>query len=133
MAIFSRDITISFGDCDPAGIVYYPNYYRWMDGTFHAFLWARGEGHTAMCRQMGTIGFGLMDTGMVFRSPGREGDKIQFSIEDIEWSNRSFLVTYRAAAGDRLLLEGHERRGLFIETEGRISAGEVAPLRARIG
>lgn len=133
MALFSREITISFGDCDPAGIVYYPNYYRWMDGTFHAFLYERGDGHTAMCREMGTIGFGLMDSGMAFRSPGREGDKIVFSIEDIEWAKRSFLISYRAMAGDRLLLEGHERRGIFIEKDGVLSAGEVAPLRDRIG
>lgn len=133
MALFSREITISFGDCDPAGIVYYPNYYRWMDGTFHAYLYDRDDGHTAMCRAMDVIGFGLMDSGLAFRTPGREGEHIVFSIDDIEWSKRSFLISYRAMVGDRLLLEGHERRGVFMENNGNIYAGEVAPLRDRIG
>ena len=24
-------ITVNWGDCDPAGIVFYPNFYKWMD------------------------------------------------------------------------------------------------------
>ena len=29
---------VEFGDCDPAGIVFYPNYFRWMDvGTRRFF------------------------------------------------------------------------------------------------
>ena len=24
-------VTVQFGDCDPAGIVFYPNFQRWMD------------------------------------------------------------------------------------------------------
>ena len=25
--------TVEFGDCDPAQIVFYPNYFRWMDAA----------------------------------------------------------------------------------------------------
>ena len=25
-------VDVHFGDCDPAGIVFFPNYSRWMDG-----------------------------------------------------------------------------------------------------
>ncbi len=28
-----RTITIEWGDCDPADIVFYPNYFRWFDAS----------------------------------------------------------------------------------------------------
>ena len=34
----TRTIRIQWGDCDPAGIVFYPNFFRWMDAaTWHFF------------------------------------------------------------------------------------------------
>ena len=30
--------TVEWGDCDPAGIIFYPTYYRWMDAaSWHLF------------------------------------------------------------------------------------------------
>lgn len=34
----AQDFDITFGDCDPAGIVFYPNAFRWMDAGFHTLL-----------------------------------------------------------------------------------------------
>lgn len=33
---------LSYGDCDPAGIVYYANYYRWMERTHTEWWFLRG-------------------------------------------------------------------------------------------
>ena len=31
--------TVRFGDCDPAGIVFFPRYHRWMDAaSLHFFM-----------------------------------------------------------------------------------------------
>ena len=38
MAVYSMDVLVSFGDCDPAGIVYYPNFFTWVDRCFHTML-----------------------------------------------------------------------------------------------
>ncbi len=40
-----RQIEVGWGDCDPAGIVFYPNFYRWFDACSHALLTARGLSH----------------------------------------------------------------------------------------
>jgi len=129
MAIFEQDFPISFGDCDPAGIVFYPNYFRWMDATYHAFLHAKVGGHVKVCKSLGARGTGLMETKLSFRSPATEGMTIRYAIEEIDWSGRSFQVRYAARAGDRLLLDGYETRGIFIERDGRLTAGDTAPLR----
>ena len=131
---YSQEFIISFGDCDPAGIVYYPNFYRWMDATFHGFLRARSIGHTALCRQFDAIGLGLMETGMRFRAPGQDGDLLVFAIDAIDWSERSYRLSYSARVGARVLAEGFETRGLFRQdAEGRLRAAPVAPLRAILG
>ena len=31
-------VKIEFGDCDPAGIVFYPNFQRWIDAASLAFF-----------------------------------------------------------------------------------------------
>lgn len=132
MTLFTHEQWISFGDCDPAGIVYYPNYFRWMDRTFHAFLEGHG-GHRALCARLGSRGFGLVETNVAFRSPGQEGQRIRYHLDRIDWAGRTFEVHFRVTEDERLLLEGFERRGVFVDRDGRIRAGDVAPLRAALG
>ncbi len=129
MTHFEMDVTVSFGDCDPAGIVFYPNYFRWMDATFHAFLHANAGGHSAICQQLGARGLGLMDTKLSFRSPASEGSVLRYAIQAINWASRSLDVIYTAHQGERLVLEGNERRGVFIVSGGKMKAGGTAPLR----
>ena len=40
MPLTSRyEIMVEWGDCDPAGIVYYPSYFKWCDqATYRLFL-----------------------------------------------------------------------------------------------
>ena len=33
-------VDVHFGDCDPAGIVFFPNFSRWMDASSLAFFMA---------------------------------------------------------------------------------------------
>ena len=35
-------VDVHFGDCDPAGIVFFPNFSRWMDEASGAFFLACG-------------------------------------------------------------------------------------------
>tara|TARA_R110002110_G_scaffold211304_1_gene423982 strand:+ start:3456 stop:3770 length:315 start_codon:yes stop_codon:yes gene_type:complete len=100
-----------------------------MDATFHAFLHDKAEGHTKIATTLNARGLGLMDASLNFRSPLSEGSRIEYLIEQIDWSDRYFDVSYRGVCGDRLILEGRERRGLFVEIGGQLKAGKVAPLR----
>ena len=45
--VFRYPIEVKFGDCDPAGIVFYPNFYRWFDEAVHAAARACGWGWEA--------------------------------------------------------------------------------------
>jgi 4-hydroxybenzoyl-CoA thioesterase len=125
-------VDVSFGDCDPAGIVFYPNYFRWMDATFHRLLQETAGGHARLCRELGAVGIGLMEVGLFFRSPVTEGQRIHFRITGIDWEARSLKLRYKAILGDRTVLEGHETRGLFVMRDGKMAAADVAALKDRI-
>ncbi len=46
MPLSSRhEVTVEWGDCDPAGIVSYPSYFRWCDQASHRLLVAAGVAH----------------------------------------------------------------------------------------
>ncbi|MDQ0317292.1 acyl-CoA thioesterase [Amorphus orientalis] len=128
--LYSATFLIGFGDCDPAGIVYYPNYLRWFDSTYHGFMRSRGKTHQIFCNENGLIGTGLMDVGATFRSPGRDGDDLVISIVSAEWRDKSVRFNYRGTVGDRLLIEGYEVRGLFMRDGDRLRLAHTGPLKA---
>ncbi|MFL6695326.1 MAG: acyl-CoA thioesterase, partial [Ramlibacter sp.] len=35
-------VRVEFGDCDPAGIVWFPNFFRWIDAASRHFFIACG-------------------------------------------------------------------------------------------
>lgn len=131
--MFSANYEISFGDCDPAGIVFYPNIFAWLDRTFHSFLRARAQGHAAICKSLDLKGVGVTSAHCGFRAPVKEGDKLIVSIDTIEWNDRGFDVSYLGRIETRTVFEGLEKRALFKLVEGRMRSGDPAGLRTHLG
>lgn len=127
---FTLPVQISFGHCDPAGIVFYPNYFRWFDRCFHSFLLEQAGGHRKLCAQLGARGIGLMDVGANFPSPALDGDLMDLQMTLLEWGRKTLKLGYRGVIDGRTVVEGFELRGMFIQHEGRMRAGDMAPLRA---
>ncbi|KAA0913956.1 acyl-CoA thioesterase [Aquicoccus porphyridii] len=119
---------ITFGDCDPAGIVFYPNAFRWMDTALHALLRPAG-GHQVLCRKLDAVGLGLVDASAKFRHPMHDGDRLELRIAVTEWSRRSLTLGYEGSVEGRQTFEGREVRCLFTRTETGIVAADLAPLR----
>lgn len=122
---------ITFGDCDPAGIVFYPNTFRWMDATFHALLRPHG-GHAALCAKLDAKGLGLVDASAKFRSAMRDSDRLELRITSMDWSRRSVAIGYEGRVGDAATFDGREVRCLFTEVDGGIVAADLSALRAML-
>lgn len=122
-------VRVSFGDCDPAGIAYYPNILSWLDRAFHDWLWGFG-GHEALCRKLDAVGIGLMDVSAKFVRPIRNGDDLTVALSVEGWQTKAVVLGYQVRAGDRLMATGRETRGLFAKAEAGMIAAELAPLRA---
>ena len=117
---FKTEFSISWGDCDPAGIVFYPRFYYWFDTTFQRWLQANHLSQAILQERYGIIGTGAIDTGATFRSPLKDGDLIQIEANICDWSSKSFRVDYKCIRGDALSAEGFEVRGWFKYLDGRL-------------
>jgi len=128
MAYHKTDHRVSFGDCDPAGIVFYPRFFAWFDRTFHDWL-RRYGGHQALCERLGAVGIGLMSADAAFRSPARDGDALEVRLTALDWTGRSLKVEYEIVCGDRRVATGTEQRGVFLVDNGRMIAGDMLRLK----
>jgi 4-hydroxybenzoyl-CoA thioesterase len=126
------DYSISFGDCDPAGIVYYPNLYAWFDRAFHDWL-RRFGGHAALCRELGAIGIGVIEARASFRKPMRDGETLRVTLSVQDWGRKTLTLNYEGRVADDVVVSSTEVRGLFKLSRDAIVAGEIEALRAIVG
>ena len=123
-----RIFRIEWGQCDPAGIVFYPQFLIIFDSAT-AHLFAR-TGLTAaeMRSRYGIIGMPLVEQGAKFRKPCRFDDEVTVESEAGEWGRASFVVRHRIINNGELAVEGFEKRvwaAADPEKPGRIKAKAI--------
>jgi 4-hydroxybenzoyl-CoA thioesterase len=114
--IITYTVRVEFGDCDPAGIVWFPNFFRWIDAASRHFFtqcgvprWAELEAAT------GILGTPIVDTQCKFLKTASYGDTLLVRSSITEWRNKSFvqhhaIVRTRADGGEDVILECNEVR-----------------------
>lgn len=109
--VHARAVTIEWGDCDPAGIVFYPRYFAMFDASTAAlFAAALGMGKARMRAVHDMVGFPMVDTRASFRTPSAYGDAVTIESRVTEFRRSSFDVHHRLLRGDLLAVEGFETR-----------------------
>lgn len=105
-----RALRIEWGQCDPAGIVFYPQYLIMFDTSAGLLFERTGLSASAMRRKHGIIGMPLVEQGTRFLLPCRFDDEIvlESSVED--WGRTSFTVRHRILKGGELAVDGFEKR-----------------------
>lgn len=111
------DVHIAWGDCDPAGIVFYPRYFAWFDQSSHALFTANGLDHRTVTEKHGAIGFSLVDARANFQSPGSYGEAVQVTSMVVKVGGSSLTVQHQIRRGETVLVEGQEIR-VWIVREG---------------
>lgn len=130
---FEQQRTIEWGDCDAAGIVYYPNYFRWIDGCFHALGRAAGFDQMSLRRDFGLVGTPLMESSLKFVSPGRYHDSLTIRARITRLGGSGLTVGYALSIDGRPVAEGHEARAFVHEVDGRLRPAPIpAPIRAAL-
>ena len=118
-----RTLRIEWGQCDPAGIVFYPNYLIMFD-TSTGLLFARtGLSPSEMRKHYGIVGMPLVEQGTKFIAPCRFDDEIAIESEVGEWGRSSFTVRHHVMKDGDLAVEGFEKRVWAVldpERPGRI-------------
>ena len=117
---------VQFGDCDPARIVWFPNFFRWIDAASRNFFvqcgvppWFETE------KTHGIIGTPLVDTKARFIKTASYGDTLEIYTHIGEWRAKSFVQNYSLRRGADLIMECEEVR-IFAARRDNAQAGETA-------
>ncbi|WP_213683660.1 thioesterase family protein [Roseicyclus sp.] len=105
-----RDVFIEWGDCDPAGIVYYPRYFVFFDNATVALFAAAGLPKHEMVKTYDIVGIPMVDTRAKFTIPSRWGETITIESQIAQWRGSSFDVEHRVFKGDALAIAAWETR-----------------------
>ena len=104
-------VKVEFGDCDPARIVWFPNFFRWIDAASRNFFIQCGvPTWTETEKTLGVIGTPLVDTKAKFIATATYGDELHFHTSISEWSTKSFVQLYRVTKDGQAIMECEEVR-----------------------
>ncbi|WP_100398691.1 acyl-CoA thioesterase [Bacillus sp. FJAT-44742] len=102
-------IKVRWGDTDAATIVYYPNFYKWMDEATHEFFEAAGYSTPALQKNY-KIQLPLLEASCTFKAPLKHNDKVQV-ITFIEEINRKVLrFRHEFIKENSVIAIGYEKR-----------------------
>jgi 4-hydroxybenzoyl-CoA thioesterase len=122
----TRTVRIEWGDCDPAGIIFYPRYFEIFDNATAA-LFERALGMTKFeyLKAYDFAGFPLVDSRARFLRPTRFGDDVTVE-SGATFGTSSFTVEHRIALKGMPCAECTEKRVWVVrDTQGRIKAQPV--------
>ena len=109
----TQRIRVEWAHCDPAGIIYNPNYYIWMDGGTHALLQEAGfDFINRMADSTDFLGCPLVASNMEFKRPIAFGDVVTLVSQVESFGNSSFVIAHEFV-GDKapdLVARGAEVR-----------------------
>jgi 4-hydroxybenzoyl-CoA thioesterase len=128
---FTFDIVVQFGDCDPAGIVFFPNYLRWMDASSANYFRQCGlPAWRDLQAATGIIGTPMLEIQTQFKNPSSYGDTLQITSSVSEWRNKVFVEEHRIQRGETLICQGLATRAFCIahpDEPGRLKAIPIPP------
>lgn len=108
-------VDVHFGDCDPAGIVFFPNFLKWMDQSSLAFFMACGvPPWRELAKTRGIVGTPLLEINTKFARPATYGEQIQVHTTVESWAAKTFTHRHQVRRGEDLLCEGTEVRAFVI-------------------
>jgi 4-hydroxybenzoyl-CoA thioesterase len=125
-------VTIHFGDCDPAGIVFYPNFLRWMDAASLNFFRACGVPPWRELEPVrGIVGTPLLEVNVKFMRAATYPETIEVHTQVEAWRAKVFVQYHAIKRGEELLCEGRETRAFVKREEGRLRSIQIpADIRA---
>ena len=93
-AAFRRQRLIRFSDCDPAGIVFYPQYFVMFNGLVEDWVDAMGIGYRRLIAEQ-RIGLPTVRIEADFRAVSRFGDKVSLVLAVERLGARSLTLALR--------------------------------------
>lgn len=125
-------IRIEWGDCDPAGIVYFPRYLEYFDRCTRALFERAGLVKRDMLKTYEIAGIPVVDVKVQFMIPSRYGEDVVVESCVSQWGNSSFILRHRLMKGGAMAVECFETRIWVVQVsenpvmyEGRSIPSEI--------
>jgi len=113
-----RAVHIEWGDCDPAGIVYYPRFFEFFDASTAALFERAGLPKQQLLSKYGILGIPMVDTQAKFLAPATFGDTVEIESRIADWGNSSFTVEHKMYKDGTVIAEGFEKRVWTVKAPG---------------
>lgn len=118
------EILVNWGDTDKAGIVYYPNYFKWFDIAGHQFFRSCNLSPSKLEEERRII-IPLLDARCNFEKPLLYDDVITIRSTIEEINNKTIKLRHEVFKGEIRTAHGHELRGWVKQTTGEIKAEPI--------
>ena len=112
----THNVYVTFGDCDPAGIVFFPNFSHWMDTASLSFFMQCGvPPWRELEKTRGIVGTPLLEINTKFMKSATYGETLTITTHVEEWRSKVVVQMHRitrarADGGEDLICEGREVR-----------------------
>ncbi len=111
MLTYKRNTRIEWGDCDPAGIVFFPRYFAMFDScTTALFSEALGMSKYQFFKHYKFAGYPMVDTRARFLKPCKFGDDVVIETKVTKFGRSSFDVEHRITLDGELCVEAFDKR-----------------------
>jgi 4-hydroxybenzoyl-CoA thioesterase len=126
-------VQVGWGDCDPAGIVFYPHFYAWMDTVSHVLARAMGIARESMLPPgSDLLGFPVVATRAQYLAPARMDDVLEVRtwvarVGRTSLSLRHEILRLEADGSETAIAHGREDRVFIVQGPDGLHARELTP------
>ena len=123
--VFLHPVQLRWGECDPAGIIFYPTYFLWFDAA--AWNMFAQVGYHAKRMRAEHLAMPLVAAGCEFKHPAEQEDRAEVRSRIARWGRKSFVLAHDVVRVDgTLLATGSETRvwGRYVGGPGTALKGE---------
>ena len=129
----TRTTRIEWGDCDPAGIIFYARYFDIFDiSTTMLIERALGMNKIAYLKAYDFLGHPLVETRGRFLLPTRFGDAVTIESAVVACGRASFKIEHRLTKDGALAAEGFETRVWVVRHPADPRRMQAQPIPAEV-
>jgi 4-hydroxybenzoyl-CoA thioesterase len=108
--IYHHNVTVHWGDTDPAKIVFYPNYFAWFDESARMYFDSVGLPWEKLMEKYGIPGLPIVEAKAKFLAPCVFRDEIVVETSIGKWNDKTFELNHAVLNRGLRAVEGYEIR-----------------------
>jgi 4-hydroxybenzoyl-CoA thioesterase len=122
-------VNVHFGDCDPAGIVFFPNFSRWMDAaSLNFFIQCGFPPWREYVKATGILGTPVLEIHSKFLRPATYAETLSIDTSIIEWRDKVFIHQHIVRRDSVILCEGTETRAFVTKDPANPDRIKAVPI-----